>query len=105
MLGESGLTAHFYFLLAGLVLLGFFVVYAFVIDHKFPLTDEWIDAFRRANISSKDRDLITHDATGWYYDGKSLCVGYGDYQDRCPKSEGVCAGPKGKTFGSRLEQA
>jgi hypothetical protein len=105
MFGETGLTAHLYLLMAGLLILFFFVMYAFVVDHKFALTDEWIDAFKRANISSQDRDRITHDGGGWYYDGKSLCVGYGDYNDRCPKSEGVCAGPKGKTFGTREEQA
>ena len=102
---ETGLTAHFYLLLAGATFLVLFIFYAFVIDHKHRLTKEWTDAFSKAGITTADIDKITHDGSMWYHSNQSMCVQYGDYEERCPKSEGVCAGPKGRTFGTREEQA
>ena len=101
---ETGLTAHFYLLLAGLTFLVFFIVYAFVIDHRTPVSKEWHDSFSRVDIPTSKIDKISHDDSMWYHAGNSTCVQYGDYQERCPKSEGVCAGKDGRTYGSREEQ-
>jgi len=105
MLGESGLTAHFYLFLGGVAVMAILVIYAFVVDHKHSLSKEWVSSFTSIGVSADKVENISHDEEMWYYAGKSTCVGYGDYKDSCPKFQGVCAGEKGKTFGSALEQA
>ncbi len=102
------MARHSYILGAAIVLLILFLVYAFVIDHKVDISDDfspdgWTVNLKKVGLSEEQISKIQHDDTAWYYDGTALCVGYGDNDELCPRSENYCAG--GKTFGTIAQQA
>lgn len=97
-------------MLAGMVMLFFLMVYGFHYDHKehindeaHPNSEEWMKNFLKAGIPTEISDDITHDDDTWYYNGSSTCVGYGDWNDKCPRHEVYCGG--GKKIGSISQQA
>lgn len=93
---------HLYLWLGGVLLFTFFMGYAFWYDHKERINNsqEWVTAFTSVGINPRD---MAHDEGVWYYKGRSTCVGYGDWNDECPRHECYCAG--GKTFGDSITQA
>lgn len=102
--------AHFYLVIAAGVMLFCLVVYGFIYDHKEyvtieenPNSDEWIQSFKNVGIPSAIMDDIAHDDDTWYYNDMALCVGYGDWNDKCKKHETFCAG--GSTNGNADDQA
>lgn len=92
---------HKYLWLSGILLLLFFVGYVFYHNHKENIqnSDIWTAEFEGVGINSKD---ISHDEGVWYYRNFPTCVGYGDWNDECPKYESYCAG--GKSFGDPKTQ-
>jgi hypothetical protein len=106
------LKAHFYFILAAGVMLFFLVVYGFYYDHKeIAATSEstgdlWRASFKQAGLSDQIVEDLSHDNDTWYYQGKSVCVGYGDWRDSCKRFENVCSGGERKNVnGSADDQA
>ena len=92
---------HFYLIVAGAIMLFCLVVYGFCYDHKDHINDdsnpnsqEWIDSFHSAGAPDPIVDDITHDDDTWYYQNSSTCVGYGDWDDVCPRHEVYCGGNK-----------
>lgn len=92
------------------IILFFLVIYGFYYDHKEYINDdsnpnsqEWIDNFKKAGAPEQIIDDITHDDDTWYYQGSSTCVGYGDWDDMCPRHEVFCGG--GKKMGNANQQA
>lgn len=79
-----------------------FVLYVFSYDHKQGIDDNqvWVEAFKNVGIDPKN---MTHDDSTWYYKQRSTCVGYGDWEEVCPKYENYCAA--NKVFGTPLQQA
>ncbi len=103
------LRSHFYVIMAAALLLFFVVVYGFHYDHKehinlstHPNSVEWVESFREAGVHPLVVDDITHDDDHWYYQGNSLCVGYGDWSAKCQRHESYCGG--GKLVGTMKEQ-
>lgn len=85
-----------------LSLLLLFVLYIFLYDHKKSISDDqiWLESFSKVGIDPQD---MTHDDTTWYYRRISTCVGYGDWNDQCPKYENYCS--SNKKFGTPSQQA
>jgi hypothetical protein len=104
MFTDTGLTAHFYLFIAGVVVIILFFGYAFWYDHKKQFEDHNIDKiFKRYGLSEEQISNISHDDDMWYYKRKSTCVGYSSIPDElCPKFQEVCVG--GKTFGNLEDQ-
>ena len=96
------MNPHLYLWLAFTLLLLFFLGYDFLYDHKENIQNskEWLDVFIKEGIDPKD---MSHDESVWYYKRRSTCVGYGDWEEECPRSENWCAG--GGTFGDSSQQA
>lgn len=101
VLKEVGIQAHGYLLIACGLTFAFFIIYGFIFDHKNSITNDknWVDAFSKVGIAPSK---MTHDGDMWYYNKISTCVGYGDWEDECPRHEAFCAG--GKTMGDRNSQ-
>lgn len=107
MFQETGLLAHLYLYIIGIVALSLFLIYGFVYDHKTGITDhehqsEWVSNFKKHGLTDEQIRDIQHDDNVWYYQGVSVCVGYGDEKEECPKHETVCSG--GDTFGNVSQQ-
>src|SRR5438105_4042679 len=87
---------HFYLWSGAVLLFLFFAVYVFWYEHKRGIShdQDWVERFKIAGIDPRD---ITHDEGVWYYKRRSTCVGYGDWDDECPRHENYCSGRK--TFG------
>ena len=102
---ESSVGAHRYLFIAGFIVLVAFLIYGFWCDHKEPIDMDpvWITSFKKQNLSTEQIDSITHDNGTWYYNGVSTCVGYGDWNDKCPRHENYCEG--GKVIGDSDMQA
>jgi hypothetical protein len=79
-------------------------VYAFQ-NHKNEVyrDDMWMRAFTSTGLSPTEIENITHDDYAWFHNGKSTCVGYGDWNERCFRNETYCAG--GEVFGDASTQA
>lgn len=91
--------AHFYVIIACVILGFFFVVYGFVYDHKEHITTSdnpnkvmWTKTFVDQGMPEAIIDDISHDEDTWYYNGISTCVAYGDWNDRCIRNEVYCGG-------------
>lgn len=86
----------------GCLLLSFFLIYVFICQHRFSVTDKkWLDLFSRYHIPSKD---ITHDESVWYYQNNNTCVFYSENRnDLCPRHSRYCSSGK-STAGSAEEQ-
>lgn len=118
MFKETGLTPHLYLWIAGLVFLILFIGYIFWFEHKESIDGSfWMEKFKKAGLTSKEINDITHDDSMWYYQRVATCVGYGSPIDAidspngspnaldslgCPKYESFCAG--GDTFGTAEDQ-
>jgi hypothetical protein len=99
--------AHFYLWVAAVVLLTGFLIYGYVWDHSVNVAGSkiWRDAFASVGINLRDDGVkITHDEDVWYHDGKSTCVAYGDWDEKCPRHSEFCAGANFK-IGTATEQA
>ena len=101
-------TSQYYLLGAACIFFLLFALYAFVIDHKESIDEDfspdgWVPALRKVGLKNDEIAKVKHDETAWYYDDRALCVGYGDESERCPRYENYCAGKK--SFGSTLQQA
>ncbi len=96
---------HTYVIIATGVLLFFMVSYGFWYDHRESINadTQWVASLKKANVPDAVIDDIEHDGDTWYYNGKSLCVGYGDWNDECKRYEHFCAGDK--IIGNSDEQA
>lgn len=108
ILTESGLIAHKYFYVVGVVLLILFLIYVFFYNHITEVdtkNDVWYREFTNVGLTDKQIHDLTHDDNVWYYQGISTCVGYGDWNEMCPKNETYCAGKEGDTFGDAKRQA
>jgi len=94
VLTESGLTAHTYLWIAGVIAILMFMVYVFICEHEMRIdqNEVWIGRFLRAGVSTSEIVHITHDYSVWYYKGLGTCVAYGDWNDKCERSEYWCAG-------------
>ena len=106
MFTESGKRPQEYLFLAAVILLAMFLIYVYVCEHKVSIDDGgiWTSALRNAGVSRENIKDITHDDSGWYLKRKSLCVMYGgDFDGRCRRYEGHCAGDF--TFGDEKQQA
>ena len=101
----SQLTLHSFLVVLAVVLLITFLIYVFVVEHKTNVegNDLWQIAFRKVGLTKDQIADLTHDDEMWYYQGVSTCINYGDWDDTCPKHEGVCAG--GDTYGNAMQQA
>jgi len=105
------LKVHFYVIIAAAIMLFFVVVYGFVYDHKehitmstHPNSAEWLESFRKIGVHALVAEDISHDDDMWYFKGASLCVGYGDWTDRCKRHEAYCGGDSGKFVGTMDQQ-
>lgn len=103
MLSESLPLAHCYLVIIGILVFTILSIYIYVYNHKIDIDNEWRSVFRKYGLSDKDIDLISHDDDSWYYDGISTCVGYGDWNDLCPKYQRYCSNEP--MFGNRKMQA
>ena len=107
MFTESGMQAHGYLWIAGLVIFILFIGYAFWYEHQKTVDEgvgeDWLKHFVQAGLTPEEASDMTHDADLWYYKRKPTCVGYGDWNDECLVFESVCSG--GKKFGDFREQA
>lgn len=101
---ETGLQAHLYLLIAGMVFLILFFGYIFWFEHKESIGgSQWEESFEKAGLAKEQISDITRDDSMWYYQKIATCVGYGDPKDLCPKHESYCVG--GDTFGTLEKQA
>ena len=114
MFTEASIVAHYYFFLAGIVLLILFLGYAFWYGHRGGIDEieDFVSLFKKEGLSDKEIENITHDYDVWYYKNKSTCVGYSSDDgsnanssaDACPYFQEFCAGNDGHTFGSVNDQ-
>lgn len=71
--------------------------------------NELVNIFMREGLTKSEVAGLVHDEDEWYMvndDGDSfwsLCVGYGEKNEKCNRSEHYCCG--GRTFGSWEMQA
>ena len=105
MFSETGLKAHLYLWIAGIVCIILFLGYIFWFDHKENIDGNpiWEREFQNVGLTLEQINDITHDDSMWYYQRVATCVGYGSPRDQCPRYESYCAG--GNTFSSFSEQA
>jgi hypothetical protein len=110
VLRENGILAHFYLILAALILFILFYIYGFWYDHKTQIWGvgdrsnvSWVDTFRKVGVPDSKIKNLTHDDDTWYYNKMSTCVGYGEKEEPCPRHEAYCAG--GKIMGDQVQQA
>jgi len=106
VLTETGVIAHGYLFVAGVVALMMFLVYVFICEHKTPISQNemWTEAFRKAGLTPDQIRDMTHDDSMWYYQSRSTCVAYGgDFSGKCRRHENYCAG--GDRYGDAEAQA
>lgn len=95
------MSQHENILILSVVLLIMFLLYIYFYDHK-STSDVWERHFQNAGLTPDDIGDINHDDSVWYYQRISTCVGYGDEEEGCSKTDHYCAG--GTTFGSPQDQ-
>lgn len=103
---ESGVNAHSYMFIAGIVALVMFLIYVFICEHKISIegNDMWTSAFMKTGLSNNKIHDLTHDDSMWYYKMRSTCVAYnGDFSGKCYRHENYCAG--GDVYGDEESQA
>lgn len=83
-----------------------FLIYVYVCEHKNYIyqNEIWVKLFSEKGLTSDQIQDISHDDDSWYYQEKSLCIGFsGDEgNERCKRHEVFCAG--GKNIGSPIQQ-
>nr|QBK86300.1 MAG: hypothetical protein LCMAC102_00950 [Marseillevirus LCMAC102] len=106
ILTETGIQAHSYLFVVGIVSLIMFLVYVYICEHKTNIEGNgvWEDIFQHIGMTPTQISELSHDDTTWYYQKISTCVAYNEnFSGRCQKHESFCAG--GEFFGDVLTQA
>lgn len=85
------MKSHQILFIMGSILLSLFLIYVFICQHRFVVTDKkWLMLFEKYNIDPKD---ITHDESVWYFKDRNTCVFYSEYEEtKCPSHSRYCSG-------------
>lgn len=94
-------TSHAFLYIFIFIILLFFLGYWFLSDDLiYPDEKDWKlhKYFTPLEIAN-----LKHDSEEWYYNENPMCIGYGDWENKCPVNRVYCAGDGG-TYGYPIEQ-
>jgi len=84
------ISGHLIVWIIGVIFLLILICYTYVNEHRVDLNkDHWRGLFKYHESIVDD---ISHDEYMWYYKGKSTCVGFGEPDTECSRSQSTCAG-------------